>query len=461
MEIFGGLSTGNRTKMSEIMKGTGFNIPNRVRAIATLRKPLFANAGYLMGITVVNSLAGFLFWGLAARLYRPEDVGTASAVISVITLLSGIASLGVGDGLVRFLPESLSPIRLINTVLTFTGVVSLLVAGGYLAGLKLWSPSLAALRQNNLYLAGFLTFVAIITLSGLVQTVFVSHRRAGYALAHTCMANGGRIILIAALATLGAAGVVGSVALAAGLTIIISLFVLLSRVEPGYRPRMGLNVPLLVTILPYSMGNHIAGLLARAPQMIMPLLILEKFGPASSGHAYVAWMLGSFLYSPGLALAQSAFVEGSNTPQKLDGILSRASVMGLALTLPAALAMGVLAPWLLRIFGPSYALEAVPLLRWMAAAAPLLVLTRLYFTYLRVRKRVGRLILLGCIVAAVTFSLAVGLMSRFGIVASGVGWLVGNGLMAAIAVERIWKDLTIRRRVMRSTSIAKGSWSQK
>jgi O-antigen/teichoic acid export membrane protein len=404
------------------------------------RQPLFANAGYLWGVTLIGSLAGFLFWGIAARLYRPEEVGTASAVLSAVALLSGIAGLGVGTGLIRFLPEARQPRRLLNTAFTFNTAAGLLVAGVYLVGLPVWSPSLAILRGRALYAAGFVAYAVAATLGGVVQMVFVARRQAGYALAQTGVVNGGRLLLVALLAGMGAAGLVGSVAAAFVLAILLSLLVFLPRVEGGYLPRPDLAWRDLAAILPYSVGNYVSGLLAQTSQLILPLLILEMLGPASSGYAYIAWMLGSLLASPGVALASSAFAEGSNAPGSLSAILSRATVLGLALTVAGAAVVALGAPWLLLLFGSGYAREGAALLRWLAAAAPLAALASLEFTRLRVEKRIGRLLLLSAAVAVATLGLAAALMPRYGIAASATGWLLGNGLVAALAAGRRWVD---------------------
>jgi O-antigen/teichoic acid export membrane protein len=87
-------------------------------ALRRLREPLYANAAYLFGVTAVSSLTGFFFLGIAARLYDPEAVGLATAGISAVALVAGIANLGLGNGLVRYLPEARSPVRLLNTVFT-------------------------------------------------------------------------------------------------------------------------------------------------------------------------------------------------------------------------------------------------------------------------------------------------------------------------------------------------------
>lgn len=407
------------------------------KTAALARQPLFANAGHLTCVKAVGSLAGFAFWGLAAHLYQPEEVGTASAVLSAVALVSGIAKLGMDHGLVRLLPKSRSPHRFLNTAFTANTVAALLAGAVFLGGLSLWSPALVALQKSVLYAATFLVYAATATLGTVVQTAFVARRRAFYALLHTCVVNGGRLILVALLASLGASGLIGSVVLGFMLALAVSLWGSLPRVEPGYRPRPDVSWPDLAVIVPYSLGNYVAGLLAQTSQTVLPLLTLEILGPASSGHAYVALMLGGLLTSPGTALAGSALAEGANAPRNSLSILTRATALGLVLTVLGGVLLGVVAPWLLQFFGSSYAQEATGLLRWLALAAPLTVMNWLYFAHLRVQERIGRLILLSGIVAAATLGVSAMLMPRFGIAANGVGSLVGNGLVTAIALSQV------------------------
>jgi|GEM_PF-307741 len=422
------------------------------RTAALIGQPLFANAGYLLGVDVVASLVGFVFWGLAARLVQAEEIGVASAILSAVALVSGMAEVGMGSGLVRFLPEARSPMRLLNTVFTFNTAMAVLVGGVFLGGLRRWSPSLAILQQNAWYAAGFLAYTAVTTLGAVVRMAFVARRQAGYALAQACVVNGGRLALVVVLAGQGAIGVVGSVAIAMALAVALSLVGFLRRVEPGYRPRLDFSWPNLAGILPYSAGSYVAVLLAQTSQMALPLIVMEKCGAASSGHAYVGWMLGSLLVSPGLALANAAFAEGANSPHKLSAILMRAATLGLSVTLPVASVLGITAPWVLLLFGAGYAEEGAGLLRWLAAAAPMTVMAGLYFARLRVEKRVGRLILLSGVVAAATLGLATLLVGRLGIAANGIGWLVGNGLVTATAIGNVWRDISSGRRTIRPMS---------
>jgi len=98
----------------------------RARAVALLGQPLVANAGYLWGVSLVGSLVGFVFWALAAYYCSPDEVGVGSAVVSAAELVSRIAILGVGMGLIRFLPGARDPSRMLNSAIAFSTPVSLL-----------------------------------------------------------------------------------------------------------------------------------------------------------------------------------------------------------------------------------------------------------------------------------------------------------------------------------------------
>jgi hypothetical protein len=55
---------------------------------------LFTNTGSLVIATGLTSVVGFAYWWAAARLFTPEMVGLASALISAMTLIGTISVLG-------------------------------------------------------------------------------------------------------------------------------------------------------------------------------------------------------------------------------------------------------------------------------------------------------------------------------------------------------------------------------
>lgn len=206
------------------------------------------------------------------------------------------------------------------------------------------------------------------------------------------------------------------------------------KVESGYRLYPILDWSVISTIFPYSLGNFLVGLLSMASQRLLPLLIIERLGPLSSAYFYIAWMIGDFLASPGSAVSDSLFAEGSNFPESLKTHLSKSTIIGLGLTIPAAILIGLGSPYFLSIFGTNYAREASSLLRWLAMASILTVINGLYFTKLKVQKQIKQLILVNAILTFVTLGITYYLIPRFGITAVGIGWLIGNSLTSLGAI---------------------------
>ena len=79
-----------------------------------LQTSLYANAYYLIVSSVGAAFLGFIFWVVVARNYSPSDVGIASALISVISMLTSFSSLGLHIGVIRFLSEERDKQGMIN-----------------------------------------------------------------------------------------------------------------------------------------------------------------------------------------------------------------------------------------------------------------------------------------------------------------------------------------------------------
>ena len=415
----------------------------RARAILLRWRSLLGNAACLLGVEAIASLVGVLFWGAAARLYPPQQVGLASAVLAAVTLVSGIAGLGTSTGLVRFLPLAARPCRLLNSTFTLNAACAVLVGTGYLAGARAWSPALAFLWQDARYAVAFIVFAATSALGTIAKMAFVARRQAHYALRYTCMVSLGRLLLVLPLRRLGGAGLVGSVAAACAVATALSLWRHLPRLVAGYRPRLLLDAQDLSTTVPYSLASYLAGLLLASTRTLLPLLVVEALGQEANAHAYTALMIGALLASPAVALSTAAFAEGAHAPRKMAAILRPAAVLVVGLSLPAAAAVAVAAPQVLSLFGASYAREAAGLLRWLALATPLVALKELYLARLRVETRMGRLIVWSAASSLVLLGLSAALMPRLGIGGIGVATLAGDGLLALPAA---WGVLVGRHR---------------
>lgn len=410
------------------------SILGRASAALSCWRSLLGSAACLLGAEIVASLIGFVFWGVAARLYTPMQVGLASAVLAAVTLVSSIAGLGTSTGLVRFLPLARQQDRLLNGILTLNLACVVLVGAGYLAGMHIWSPSLAFLRQDARLAVAFVAFAASSALGTVAKMACVVRHRARYALRYACTLNLGRVLLLLPLRPFGGVGLVASVAAACAIATALSLWRHLPQAVDGFRPRLLLDMTDVRTAVPYSVTSYVSGLLASSSRTILPLMIVEMLGREANAHAYTALMLSSLLASPAAALATAAFAEGAHAPHQMPAILRAALVFGLGLSVPAAVALVVAAPQVLTLFGTSYAREAVDLTRWLALAAPLHALKELYLARLRVEARMGAMVAYSSVSSFAMLALSAALMPHLGISGIGVASLVSQGPSALLGI---------------------------
>ncbi|MEE9398926.1 MAG: oligosaccharide flippase family protein, partial [Dehalococcoidales bacterium] len=205
-------------------------ITSRQQLRRFLATPLYSNAVYLIADAVITGLFSFLFWVLVARFYAEAEVGYSSAIISVISFLTILSLLGFNASLIRFLPQDEKPQEFINSCFTLASLTSLVIAGIFLAGLHIWSPALVFIRENAVFVAAFIIFTLMLTLSFLMNAVFIAKRRAGFSLSKNIIFSLLKIPLpVLFVLFFHTFGIVASWGIALGIAVAVSLFLFLPR----------------------------------------------------------------------------------------------------------------------------------------------------------------------------------------------------------------------------------------
>ena len=429
------MGLGARTTVAESLKGT-------VGPLALLRTPLYANALYLWFSTAGGAVIGFLFWALVARLYDADDVGLGSAAVAILTLLSMFSHLGLGLGLMRFLPESgpRGP-RLVNAVFATSVVSAVIVSTVFLIGVPLWAPSLGFLREQPLYFAASISLVVLVTLSGIQANVFMAVRKGKYILVQVIFTQLTRLALPALMVVFfGAFGIVASMGLAAALGTVVG-FVLLTKGWSGYRPAGVIDVGAVFRLLPFSTANYLADILLLTPALVLPLLVVSLLGSAEGAYFYIAWFLGYILTSASSYLGLSLLAEASHDPGSLQALSRKAVAGGLTAAAVGAAFLLLFGDKLLLAFGHDYASEGAMLLRIVALAALPAAVVNVYLGALRVMKRVGELVIIAGVVAVTTLAVSAVLLPVTGLAGPGIGYGIGQGLGLAIVLFRLLTKL--------------------
>jgi O-antigen/teichoic acid export membrane protein len=423
-------------KLNSYAKGTLAEaistLTSRESLKAHLRMPLYTNAYYLIANMTASAVFGFVFWVIAARLYEPAEVGLASAAITAINLLAYLSSLGLGVGLIRFLPDSNNKVKMINSSFTLSGLVALFVALVFLVSLPLWSPALLSIRQHPIFLSSFVLFTVVMTITSLTEYIFIAERHARFAFFMGVIAAVAKIGFVIALAAFfGTFAIFASVGLALSLGLAVAALVFLPRAEPGYMPVLAVRGGALTGMLSYSFGNYAATMLWIVPGMVFPLMVVNILGAEMNAYFYIAWAIAGLLFAIPYGVSLSLFAEGSYNEDQFLSNIRRSLKLCLLLTVPAVALIIILGGRLLLIFGKPYSENAAMCLSVLALSTFPLIINHIFLTTMRVQKDIKGIISLSAAIACLTLGLSYFLIGRIGILGVGIGWTVGQAIVAA------------------------------
>jgi len=404
-----------------------------------LSSPLYANALYLMANSVASAGLGFVFWMLAARLYEAEDIGLCSALVSAAMFLSFIGTLGLDYGLIRFIPTSKGRLgALINSSLTLSGLASVVLALIFLVGLRLWSPALLFVREHSLFLLSFIGFVVIVALSYQVDAVFIGRRRGGLVLTRGLIFSLGKLVAVIGLAmssrAFGVFGIFTSWSLSLAVAFVLSLFVFLRRVCPGYRPAPALGPQIMKEMLPFSLANYVGEGFWRSSSWLLPLMVVHVLGAETTAHFYIVWSMAGLLSAISQATSLSLLAEGSHREDRVHEEFNRSLRLVAILLLPAMAFIFVAGNPLLLLFGRQYSDAGTHLLWVLIPAAVPTSFNFLCLGVARVQRRTKEITLVTGSVTLGTLALSYALLPRLGIVGAGVAWLASQTGVALVLV---------------------------
>ncbi|HEX4008885.1 MAG TPA: oligosaccharide flippase family protein [Solirubrobacteraceae bacterium] len=402
---------------------------------------LHRNSVYMMAITVLTSLLGFVYWILVAHAYGTREVGLAAALISAMTLASMLTNLGINTALVQILPQRESGLEWSATLNAglLVGVGSSL-AGGLVTLVLL--PAISHRFSLVLDSAGlaiwFVVGVAATTLTNIIDYACIAERAAGRMLVRNVVFSLAKIplVLLPVIVAMGTLGIMFSWAVSAGVVALV-MFLLLPQLRRGYTMTRRSLGPEIRRLSSYLAGHHAMNIGSFLPFWLLPVLVTARVSTVATAYFYATWRVAGMLYMIAPAVGQSLSAEGAADPEHVwRKALSSARFTGILLV-PASLALLVLGPFILLFFGHSYESAGLPLLVLFVLGAFPDAVMNLYTGILRVegRLRLGGWLQLGTAFIALACSWL--LLPTMGITAAGIGWLASRLIgCAVIYVDR-------------------------
>ncbi len=274
--------------------------------------------------------------------------------------------------MIRFVqPAGRHTRRLVVGVYLVSAAVALVLAGAFLILLPRVSPQLAFLRSSPGMATWFVAAAAIWSimvledgvLTGLRKTRWVPVENGGFGLLKVGM-------VVPFIALFPVAGIFLSWTVAALATVIPTNVYLFARAITQHQRSAGdsggVTIRELRRYVPYDFVGNLwwEGLI-----LVLPLIVLVETGAATSAYFSLAWLIVGIIYLVPLAIGDSLVVELSIDPSDFEAQCKQVMVHLLKILAPAVALLVLAAPWVLRIFGPSYVAHGTGVLRLLGLSA--------------------------------------------------------------------------------------------
>lgn len=412
--------------------------------------------GAVLGADVLRLISmGALILLLTRVLLTPEEYGLLFLAMAILNVAALFSRLGLDKSAARYLAEyqHRDPIQVphilrttvLALIVTIIVVATLLVSASGLIAATIGDPNLAPLLVVGT------AFVAGQTLSSMCVTTFQGFNRVRWGALMRVIESILTPVAIVAFVLLGF-GVVGvllgyivGVAVVAVFGLVIIYFRFYRRYDRSGSPEPGLKRRLLEYSVPLT-ATRGANVLDKRVDIIMVGYFLD---PLAVAYYNLAKQISEFGITPagslGFTLSPAyGELKASEQLSQAGRVYERSFVYTLALYLPAATGLALVADPLVRfVFGNGYR-GAIPVVQLFSLYVLLIALDKITNDGLDFlgRARVRALAKGGSSVA--NFSLNLVLIPLFGIVGAAVATLVTTSLLVAVELVVVSSELPIR-----------------
>ncbi|MCV7215644.1 lipopolysaccharide biosynthesis protein [Mycobacterium crocinum] len=387
------------------------------------------NSLALIASSLLTGVLGLVFWGVAGRLYPATEVGVAAALITSALMLSMMSMLSIDNIYERFLPVAGEKAgSLIKRGYLIVAGTSLL-AGAALVALgpreELFSSRWAMVCYPLLVMVLAVFTLLDKTAVGLGVTKWSAAKNLIHA-----------IVKLAALFALVWTGSGASIVLAWGATAAAGILFVLAAMRRRWRThdqfRRPSELPAQRQLLSYVGSSFGITTLWLIGPLVVPLIVVSRFGAAANAHFAVAWAIINALYFA-VHLVMSPFVaEVAAHPDRVAALSTRMVQMMVAVSVVGALGLVLVGPFVLGLIGSDYRAQGQGMLVLAAVFVPLSAVSAIYEGFARVSRRLTLMVVMRCVSTVTVVVGTLLITAHTGVVGVGWAYLAAEAIPAAI-----------------------------
>lgn len=372
----------------------------------------------------IISLFGFIFWIIVAQNYSSHDVGIATTLISSALLISLLGQAGFDTTFIRFLPKSKNQSAQLSTGIVISGVMSAVIALLFCIGSPLFAPKLSFLVSNPTSAALFIIFVVFATWNTLTNAALIAYRKTIYVLIIDFIFSIVKVSLLLFAATGDYMTIFTLVGIAQVVNVSLSMFVLIRKFN--YKPSIRVDRSIIRETKKYSLGVYVSSILNLLPDSLLPIIIVNKLSASDSAYFYIAFAITNLVYTIAFAITQALLAETANDEKRFREHARKGLFIAIGLLTPAIIVVIFIAPYLLQLFGPSYAqggLETLSIMVWSGFFVLAYSFLSFYYKH---TKRLLPNIIMTAVNAISILGLSLIFVDKYGLPGIGWAWMIGT-----------------------------------
>lgn len=411
---------------------------------------ILINSSTLVGTMAVTSGFGFIYWWIAARLYPPVAVGSASAAISAMKVLGTLGLFGLGTLLIGELPKRNDKSgSIIITGVLVAGMIGIILGTLFSIAAPYISPDLQLLAVSVGSIALFALGVGFTTVARILDQAMIGLLRSELQFWRNLFFAATKVIALIVASVWFADGLGLTIYSTWVVGIIISLiglaiFVTLRWGFPGIpRPRW----LFLRWFSRKGFEHHVLNLALQTPGLVMPIVVTALLSAEKNASFYIAWMVASLASVGPYSLTTVLYAVG--TADRVSMARYAGFTLKLSFVIGMFVSVGLLlgARLILSLFGSTYVEQAEWCLRIMALGVFPAIFKTYYVAISRVYERIriaGLLMWIGGLLELVLAALGASIGDLVGL---SVGWV------AAVCIEAVLIAPTVYRTVIGLNSL--------
>ena len=411
----------------------------RYRLMALLRgwrAPTHRDGLALVLSSGLTAVVGVAYWAVAARTADLETVGHNSTLLSAIMLIGGVAHLNMTHALLRFVPVAGGAARrLVLGGYLVAAVLSSLVGGVFALGASVWAPEAVETLGHGRLVVFFMIACPVWALFTVQDYVMTAVGRARFApLENVVFAVLKVGLLLVAVSVTVAGGIALSWMVATAVIVLVVNAWLLMRVLPAHgRERAADAEPITIgSVGRFVRADYAGAIFWQSALTGMTVLVGARLGGEQAAVWNIVWQIGLSLFLVASGMGQSMIAHNATDPGRVEAARRAMVLRSLTLIVPVVVVLVVAAPWVLWVFGPQYRDAGTGTLILVALAAIPNVIVSSAMSTARVRRRTGQQFAVPASVAGIVLVTSWILMPYLGILAVGLAWLLGSGIVASI-----------------------------